>query len=131
MMVLLGFVVVPSLYVVFRVPRSRERANGELREALQCNPFQMAPRLLGNSARTGADDLRDDALEVVGRTELDDDLAASLAHLDRDPCSQLLGEQLFHLSERVLLWLGHRRELRRVFRVRRVIDVVADELLDL
>src|SRR6185436_3464598 len=80
-------------------------------------------------ART--DDLRDDALEVVRGAELDDDLAAPLAHGDRDAGGELLREQLFDLGERVLLRLRHRRELSGTLGVRRMIEVVADELLHL
>src|SRR5262245_27226034 len=87
--------------------------------------------LVRRLARPRADDLRDDPLEVVRRPELDHDLPSPLAHLDRNPRRELLREQLLDLAQRVLGCVGNRRELGRSIRLGRVLEVGADQLLDL
>ena len=97
---------------------------------MQRKRFQL-DRLLGRPTRSRADDLGHDALEVVRRSELHHDLAAPLAHLDRDAGRELFGEQLLHLGKWVLVWFGHRGELSGALDVRGMIEVVEHELLDL
>src|SRR5918992_3829761 len=73
--------------------------------APRCPPARSAARIgVGGSARShagaGPDDLRDDPIEVVGRGELDQDLALPLPRPDLDPRGQLLREDLLDLRIR-------------------------------
>src|SRR5581483_5722394 len=105
------------------------------RPTLVCHRLVRGERLGGWSvgrreAGPGSDDLRHDPLEVVGGAELDDDAAPLLAHLDRDPSRELLGQDLLDLGERGLI--GRGRGLGGgLARGRGVLEVRADELFDL
>src|SRR2546425_1214404 len=81
---------------------------------------------VGGEAGSRPDDLGNDPLEIIRRTELDDNPTALLPHLDLDTCGELLGEDLFDLGhDRV----GRRRRGRWCDRslTRRRLDVLPNE----